>query len=134
VYGWLMLAESRAPRYLSAVVAPIHIANSLGLFGDRPSAAREMVEGAEIATDGSSNIGKPDGADGEVSIGTVTFKLIYEVDGPEHFGPEVTTRFDTIEFNWEDRTASAYTGSRDSRLLDLLEAPPPRIRGQSKYT
>jgi len=39
-----MLAESRALRYLSAVVAPIRIANCSGFFGDRLSAAREMVE------------------------------------------------------------------------------------------
>jgi hypothetical protein len=52
---------------------------------------------AEIAADGSSVIGKHDGTGGEVSIGTVTSQLLYEIGGPEYFGPDVTTRFDTIQ-------------------------------------
>jgi hypothetical protein len=39
-----MLAESRALRHRSAVLAPIRIAKRSGFFGDRLSAAREMVE------------------------------------------------------------------------------------------
>jgi hypothetical protein len=52
---------------------------------------------AEIAADGSSVIGKHPGTGGEVSIGTVTSQLLYEIGGPEYLGPDVTTRFDTIE-------------------------------------
>ena len=52
---------------------------------------------AEIAGDGSSVIGKHEGTGGEVSIGTVTSQLLYEIGGPEYFGPDVTTRFDTIQ-------------------------------------
>ncbi len=52
---------------------------------------------AEIAADGSTVIGKHDGTGGEVSVGTVTSQLLYEIDGPQYFGPDVTTRFDTIE-------------------------------------
>ncbi len=52
---------------------------------------------AEIAEDGSCVIGKHDGTGGEVSIGTITSQLLYEIGGPEYFGPDVTTRFDTIE-------------------------------------
>jgi len=54
---------------------------------------------ADIAADGSSVIGKHDGTGGEVSIGTVTSQLLYEIGGPEYFGPDVTTRFDTIELD-----------------------------------
>jgi hypothetical protein len=51
---------------------------------------------AEISEDGSSLIGKHDGTGGEVSIGTVTSQLLYEIGGPRYLGPDVTTRFDTI--------------------------------------
>jgi hypothetical protein len=52
---------------------------------------------AEIGPDGSSVIGKHDGTGGEVSIGTVTSQLLYEVASPAYLGPDVTARFDTIE-------------------------------------
>jgi hypothetical protein len=52
---------------------------------------------AEIAADGSVVIGKHAGTGGEVSIGTVTSQLLYEIGGPEYLGPDVTTRFDTIQ-------------------------------------
>ena len=39
---------------------------------------------AEIAADGSSLIGKHDGTGGEVSIGTVTSQLLYEIGGPRY--------------------------------------------------
>jgi hypothetical protein len=41
-------------------------------------------------------IGKHDGTGGEVSIGTVTSQLLYEIGGPRYLGPDVTARFDTI--------------------------------------
>ena len=52
---------------------------------------------AEIAADGSSVIGKHDDLGGQVSLGTVTSQLLYEIGGAEYFGPDVTTRFDTIQ-------------------------------------
>ncbi len=51
---------------------------------------------AEVSSDGSSVIGKHDGTGGVVNIGTVTSQLLYEIAGPEYFGPDVTTRFDSI--------------------------------------
>lgn len=51
---------------------------------------------AEISSDGSSVIGKHDGTGGEVSIGTVTSQLLYEIDSPRYLGPDVTARFDTV--------------------------------------
>ncbi len=52
---------------------------------------------ADIAADGSSIIGKHDGTGGEVSIGTVTSQLLYEIGSPSYLGPDVTARFDTVE-------------------------------------
>ncbi|MFN3257596.1 MAG: acyclic terpene utilization AtuA family protein [Ilumatobacter sp.] len=52
---------------------------------------------ADIAADGSCVIGKHDGTGGQVSVGTVTTQLLYEIGGPEYLGPDVTARFDSIE-------------------------------------
>ncbi|MEL6892248.1 MAG: acyclic terpene utilization AtuA family protein [Actinomycetota bacterium] len=51
---------------------------------------------ASIAADGSCVIGKHDGTGGQVSVGTVTTQLLYEIGGPEYLGPDVTARFDTV--------------------------------------
>ena len=51
---------------------------------------------AEIAVDGSSIIGKHPETGGEVSIGTVTSQLLYEIGSPSYLGPDVVSRFDTI--------------------------------------
>jgi len=72
---------------------------------------------AEVAADGSSVIGKHDGTGGEVSIGTITSQLLYEIGGPEYFGPDVTTRFDTIELTQE--------GADRVRMHGIQGEPPP---------
>jgi len=66
-------------------------------FTEVPGMTRTGFPWAEVAEDGSSVIGKHDGTGGEVSVGTVTSQLLYEIAGPEYFGPDVTTRFDTIQ-------------------------------------
>jgi len=66
-------------------------------FTEVPGMKRVGFPWAEVAADGSSVVGKHDGTGGEVSIGTVTSQLLYEIGGPEYFGPDVTTRFDTIQ-------------------------------------
>ncbi len=66
-------------------------------FTEVPGMERLGFPWAEIAADGSSVIGKHDGTGGEVSIGTVTSQLLYEIGGPRYLGPDVTARFDTIE-------------------------------------
>lgn len=76
---------------------------------------------AEIASDGSSTIGKHDGTGGEVSIGTVTSQLLYEIAGPEYFGPDVTARFDTVELDQVGRDRIRITGV-------LGEPPPPTLK------
>jgi hypothetical protein len=72
---------------------------------------------AEIADDGSSVIGKHDGTGGEVSVGTVTSQLLYEIDSPAYLGPDVTARFDTIELE--------QVGPDRVRLSATRGQPPP---------
>ncbi|MGF1596801.1 MAG: acyclic terpene utilization AtuA family protein [Acidimicrobiales bacterium] len=72
---------------------------------------------AEVAADGASVIGKHDGTGGEVSIGTVTSQLLYEIGGPAYLGPDVTARFDTIRLTQE--------GADRVRIHPVKGEPPP---------
>jgi hypothetical protein len=86
-------------------------------FTEVPGMTRTGFPWAEVAEDGSSVIGKHDGTGGEVSIGTVTSQLLYEIAGPEYFGPDVTTRFDTIELE--------QVGPDRVRMHGIQGEPPP---------
>ena len=86
-------------------------------FTEVPGMARVGFPWAEIAEDGSTVIGKHDGTGGQVSIGTVTSQLLYEIGGPEYFGPDVTTRFDTI--------ALEEVGKDRVRMFGIKGEPPP---------
>lgn len=66
-------------------------------FTEVPGMERVGFPWAEIAADGTALIGKHDGTGGQVSIGTVTSQLLYEIAGPRYLGPDVTARFDTIK-------------------------------------
>jgi hypothetical protein len=86
-------------------------------FTEVPGMERTGFPFAEVAEDGSSVIGKHDGTGGEVSIGTVTSQLLYEIGGPEYFGPDVTTRFDTIQLE--------QVGKDRVRMHGIQGEPPP---------
>ena len=86
-------------------------------FSEVPGMERVGFPWAEVASDGSSVIGKHDDSGGEVSIGTVTSQLLYEIGGPEYFGPDVTTRFDTIELTPLERDRV--------RMSRIQGEPPP---------
>lgn len=51
---------------------------------------------AELYPDGSSVITKHEGTGGQVSVGTVTSQLLYEITSERYLNPDVTCRFDTI--------------------------------------
>jgi hypothetical protein len=86
-------------------------------FTEVPGMERVGFPWAEVAEDGSSVIGKHDGTGGEVSIGTITSQLLYEIGGPEYFGPDVTTRFDTIQLE--------QVGKDRVRMSGIQGEPPP---------
>lgn len=52
---------------------------------------------AEMHADGSCVITKHEGTGGAVTVDTVLAQLVYEITGARYAGPDVTTRFDTIE-------------------------------------
>jgi hypothetical protein len=86
-------------------------------FTEVSGMARTGFPWAEVAEDGSSVIGKHDGTGGEVSIGTVTSQLLYEIGGPAYLGPDVTTRFDTIQLEQVDKDRV--------RMHGIKGQPPP---------
>ncbi len=86
-------------------------------FKEVPGMERIGFPWAEIAEDGSSVIGMHDDVGGEVSIGTVTSQLLYEISSPEYYGPDVTTRFDTIKLEQVDKNRV--------RMHEIKGEPPP---------
>ncbi len=86
-------------------------------FTEVPGLTRPGFPWAEVASDGSSVIGKHDGTGGQVSIGTVTSQLLYEIGGPAYLGPDVIARFDTVEL--------AETGPDRVRVSGTRGQPPP---------
>ena len=86
-------------------------------FAEVDGMARVGFPWAEIAADGSSVIGKHDGTGGEVSVGTVTSQLLYEIDNPAYLGPDVTARFDTIRLE--------QAGPDRVRIAPVTGEPPP---------
>jgi hypothetical protein len=76
---------------------------------------------AEIAADGSAVITKPSGTGGAVTLGTVSAQLLYELDGARYAGPDVTTRFDTVEISPAGPDRVRLSGTRG-------EPPPPTLK------
>jgi hypothetical protein len=58
---------------------------------------------------------------GEVTVGTVTAQLLYEIDGPRYLGPDVVARFDSIQLSQEDTDRVRVNGVRG-------EAPPTTVK------
>ena len=81
-------------------------------FTEVPGRQRVGFPWAEVHEDGSSVIGKHDGTGGLVSVGTVTSQLLYEIGGHRYLGPDVTSRFDTIELEAVGENRVRISGTR----------------------
>jgi len=90
-------------------------------FTEVPGMERLGFPWAEVAADGSTVIGKHDGTGGQVSIGTVTSQLLYEIGGQRYLGPDVTARFDTIRLEQIAPDRVCISGT-------VGEPPPPRLK------
>jgi hypothetical protein len=86
-------------------------------FEEVPGLAQAGFPLAELAADGSAVITKHPGTGGQVSIGTVTAQLLYEIGGPAYLNPDVTARFDTI--------ALEHAGPDRVRVSGVRGEPPP---------
>jgi hypothetical protein len=90
-------------------------------FTEVPGMARTGFPWAEIDADGASVVGKHDGTGGQVSVGTVTSQLLYEIGGPAYLGPDVTARFDTVALEEVAPDRVRISGARG-------EPPPPTLK------
>lgn len=124
-HGW---ARDDWDRLAGAVVAGHVIecsaqatGGNYSFFTEVPGMDRLGFPWAEVAADGSSVIGKHEGTGGQVSIGTVTSQLLYEIAGPRYLGPDVTARFDTIRLEEPEPDRVLISGT-------LGEPPPPTLK------
>ncbi|MCB0932642.1 MAG: DUF1446 domain-containing protein [Mycobacterium sp.] len=76
---------------------------------------------AEVYEDGSSVITKHPGTGGQVSLGTVTAQLLYEITGARYANPDATARFDTIALSDDGPDRVRISGVRG-------EPPPPTLK------
>ena len=76
---------------------------------------------AEVYADGSSVITKHPGTGGQVSVGTVTAQLLYEITGARYANPDVTARFDAIDLADDGPDRVRISGVRG-------EPPPPTLK------
>jgi hypothetical protein len=76
---------------------------------------------AELHADGTSVITKHPGTGGQVSTGTVTAQLLYEIAGPRYLNPDVTTRFDTIHLADDGPDRVRITGVRGEAPTEDLK-------------
>jgi hypothetical protein len=90
-------------------------------FREVPGMTHVGFPWVEVAEDGSSVVGKHDGTGGEVSVGTVTSQLLYEISGPSYLGPDVSARFDTIHLEQIAKDRVGISGVRG-------EAPPSTLK------
>jgi hypothetical protein len=98
-------------------------------FTEVPGLERVGFPWAEVAADGSCVIGKHDGTGGQVSIGTVTSQLLYEIGGPRYLGPDVTARFDTISLEEVGPDRVRISGVRGEAPPDTLKVAMNELGG-----
>ncbi len=120
-FGW---ARDDWDRLASAVVAghvlecgPQATGGNYSFFREVRGLERPGFPIAEIAGDGSFTVTKHPGTGGEVSVGTVTAQLLYEIGAPRYESPDVTARFDTVRL--------ARSGPDRVRVHGVRGGPPP---------
>ena len=124
-FGW---ARDDYDRIAGAVVAGHVIecgaqatGGNYAFFTEVPDLGHAGFPLAEVFSDGSSVITKHPGTGGQVSIGTVTAQLLYEITGSRYANPDATARFDSVTLSNDgpDRI-------RISRVRG--EPPPPSLK------
>ncbi|MEC7873259.1 MAG: acyclic terpene utilization AtuA family protein [Actinomycetota bacterium] len=76
---------------------------------------------AEVFAAGSSIIGKHDGTGGEISIGTITSQLLYEIQSERYLNPDVVSRFDTIQLEQIEKDRVKIFGTRGEPAPENLK-------------
>jgi hypothetical protein len=76
---------------------------------------------AEMAEDGSAVITKHPGTGGEVSVGTVTAQLLYEIGRPLYANPDVVADFSTVQLEELGRDRVRVSGVRGRPAPEKLK-------------
>jgi Acyclic terpene utilisation family protein AtuA len=95
-------------------------------FEEVPGLVQAGFPLAELEGDGSSVITKHPGTGGQVSVGTVTAQLLYEIGGPAYLNPDVTALFDTIALRQAGPDRVRVSGVRGA-------APPADLKVSLNY-
>jgi hypothetical protein len=66
-------------------------------FTEIPDLTRAGFPWVDMEADGSFTVGKHVNTGGQISVGTITSQLLYEIGGHRYANPDVVTRFDTIQ-------------------------------------
>jgi hypothetical protein len=99
-------------------------------FDEVPDLQRLGFPVVELAADGSSVVTKQPGSGGLVSRGTVTAQLLYEVAGPRYLGPDVVSRFDTVQLAEAGPDRVQVTGARGEPAPDRLKVALNYLGGE----
>jgi hypothetical protein len=115
-HGW---EQTDWDRLAGAVVAghliecgPQVTGGNYAFFTEVPGLEHPGFPIAEVAADGSSIITKHPGTGGQVSVGTVTAQLLYEIGGPDYPNPDVVARFDTVQLEQDAPDRVRVSGTR----------------------
>ena len=115
-HGW---SETDWDALAGAVVAghviecgPQATGGNYAFFTEVPGLEHPGFPIAEVAADGSSVITKHPGTGGQVSVGTVTAQLLYEIGGHHYPNTDVVARFDTIAVTDEGADRVRLSGTR----------------------
>nr|WP_262843121.1 acyclic terpene utilization AtuA family protein [Sphaerisporangium corydalis] len=98
-------------------------------FTEVPDLAHCGFPIAELHADGTCVITKHPGTGGEVSVGTVTAQLLYEIGSPRYLGPDATARFDTIRLTQEGPDRVRVSGVRGEAPPDTLKVAVNHLGG-----
>ncbi len=124
-HGW---SPTDWDRLAGAVVAghiiecgPQATGGNYAFFTEVPGMEHPGFPIAEVAGDGSSVITKHPGTGGEVSVGTVTAQLLYEIAGHEYPNTDVVARFDTIAVEQAGPDRVSVAGTRGLPAPDTIK-------------
>jgi hypothetical protein len=109
----------------SSLMAGHLIECSAYVCGGYYSGFKDLFEGsenvgfpiAEIEKNGDTTITKEEGTGGEISVGTVTSQLLYEIQGPLYYGSDVTANLEGIKFE--------QLGPNKVKMTGVKGTPPP---------
>ncbi len=103
-------------------------------FTEVPDLERPGFPLAEIHHDGSFVVTKHPGTGGRVSVDTVTAQLLYEIQGPGYFHPDVVVALDTVALADEGADRVRVSGVRGRPAPDTAKVAVNHLGGYRNAT